>query len=62
MRQGVLRPAHTWQRRRYTYEAEVDVLRYRGAEPFDEAKLGELAEEMPYQHIALQPLAMASCL
>ena len=42
----VFRPATTWLRRRYTYDAEVDVLHYRGEETFDEATLGELSKEL----------------
>jgi len=45
----VFRPASTWQKRRYTYDAEVDVLHYRGAEPFDEAGLGQLTKDLLYQ-------------
>ncbi len=44
----VFRPEGVWQQRRYTFEAEVDVLHFRGAEPFDENKLDQLPKDMLY--------------
>jgi len=38
-----------WVQRRYTYDAEVDVLHFAGQTPFDETKLHTLSGDMLFQ-------------
>jgi hypothetical protein len=38
-----------WVQRRYTYDAEVDVLHFAGQTPFDETRLHTLSEDMLFQ-------------
>ena len=42
----VFRYNSVWVQRRYTYDAEVDVLHFAGQTPFDETKLHTLADDM----------------
>ena len=45
----VFRYSGTWVQRRYTYDAEVDVLHFAGQTPFDETKLHALADDMLFR-------------
>jgi len=42
----VFRYGGRWVQRRYTYDAEVDVLHFAGEIPFDETRLHTLPDEM----------------
>jgi len=48
----VYRYGDRWVQRRYTYDAEVDVLHFRGETPFDEAELHTLSDDALFQAIA----------
>jgi hypothetical protein len=45
----VFRTSGDWVQRRFTYDAEVDVLHFAGQTPFDETKLHTLSEDMLFQ-------------
>jgi hypothetical protein len=45
----VFRYNSIWVQRRYTYDAEVDVLHFAGQTPFDETKLHTLSDDMLFQ-------------
>jgi hypothetical protein len=45
----VFRNNGMWVQRRYTYDAEVDVLHFAGQTPFDETKLHTLSDDMLFQ-------------
>lgn len=45
----VSRYRSAWVQRRYTYDAEVDVLHFAGQTPFDETKLHTLSGDMLFQ-------------
>jgi hypothetical protein len=45
----VFRYNGVWVQRRYTYDAEVDVLHFAGQTPFDETKLHTLSDDMVFQ-------------
>ena len=45
----VLRYGGRWVQRRYTYDAEVDVLHFAGQTAFDETKLHTLSDDMLFQ-------------
>jgi len=45
----VFRYNGAWVQRRYTYDAEVDVLHFAGQTPFDETKLHTLSDDMLFQ-------------
>jgi len=45
----VFRSNGVWVQRRYTYDAEVDVLHFAGQTPFDETKLHTLSDDMLFQ-------------
>ena len=45
----VLRYGGRWVQRRYTYDAEVDVLHFRGETPFDETRLHTLPDDALFQ-------------
>jgi len=45
----VFRYGGRWVQRRYTYDAEVDVLHFRGETPFDETRLHTLPDEALFQ-------------
>jgi len=45
----VFRYSGDWVQRRYTYDAEVDVLHFAGQTPFDETKLHTLSDDMLFQ-------------
>jgi hypothetical protein len=45
----VFRYSGAWVQRRYTYDAEVDVLHFAGQTPFDETKLHTLSDDMLFQ-------------
>jgi hypothetical protein len=42
----VFRYGGRWAQRRYTYDAEVDVLHFAGETPFDETKLHTLPDDL----------------
>jgi hypothetical protein len=45
----VFRYSGDWVQRRYTYDAEVDVLHFAGQTPFDETRLHTLSDDMLFQ-------------
>jgi hypothetical protein len=45
----VFRDNGVWVQRRYTYDAEVDVLHFAGQTSFDEARLSALSDDMLFQ-------------
>ena len=45
----VFRYGGRWVQRRYTYDAEVDVLHFRGETPFDETRLHTLPDDALFQ-------------
>ena len=48
----VFRYSGWWVQRRYTYDAEVDVLHFAGETPFDEARLHTLPDDMLFDPAA----------
>ena len=44
----VFRYGGRWVQRRYNYDAEVDVLHFRGETPFDESRLHTLSDDMAF--------------
>ena len=48
----VFRNGGRWVQRRYTYDAEVDVLHFAGETPFDEARLHTLPDDMLFEPTA----------
>jgi hypothetical protein len=44
----VFRYGGRWVQRRYTYDAEVDVLHFAGETPFDETRLHTLPDDMSF--------------
>ena len=45
----VFRYSGDWVQRRYTYDAEVNVLHFAGQTPFDETRLHTLSDDMLFQ-------------